>query len=163
VICRNYYKCYEKTCPAIKFVQRADTEPDQFDITYKGKHTCGNTHSSGGQPPAQHGQVQNVVLVVSETREETNNTSNSVHLSRHSSVRFGSSISVGRINPAQQQPQSKSTASLQKVIGIIQQAPRQEQQVDQQNTASTALSLWSAGQMNEWSNLIASWDLPDYM
>uniref|UniRef100_A0A2P2IWG1 WRKY domain-containing protein n=2 Tax=Rhizophora mucronata TaxID=61149 RepID=A0A2P2IWG1_RHIMU len=41
---RGYYRCthrYSKGCSAMKQVQKSDEDPTIFDITYRGRHTCG--------------------------------------------------------------------------------------------------------------------------
>eukprot|EP00250_Pteridium_aquilinum_P009060 c18415_g1_i1 orf=14-949(-) len=43
---RSYYKCFHQrdlNCPALKQVQQCDVNDSDFNITYIGEHTCGNT------------------------------------------------------------------------------------------------------------------------
>ncbi|EFJ21694.1 hypothetical protein SELMODRAFT_29702, partial [Selaginella moellendorffii] len=40
---KSYYRCTHKResgCQAIKYVQRSDSNPSSFQITYRGEHTC---------------------------------------------------------------------------------------------------------------------------
>ncbi|XP_002965010.2 probable WRKY transcription factor 41 [Selaginella moellendorffii] len=46
---KSYYRCTHKResgCPAIKYVQRSDSNPSSFQITYRGEHTCNMLRSS---------------------------------------------------------------------------------------------------------------------
>ncbi|MFS8003850.1 putative transcription factor WRKY family [Helianthus anomalus] len=49
---RSYYRCSyrnSQNCFATKQVQRKDEDPTEFEIAYKGKHTC--NHSASPSPP----------------------------------------------------------------------------------------------------------------
>ncbi|KAM0046009.1 putative transcription factor WRKY family [Helianthus debilis subsp. tardiflorus] len=49
---RSYYRCSyrnSQNCFATKQVQRKDEDPTEFEIAYKGKHTC--NHSTSPSPP----------------------------------------------------------------------------------------------------------------
>lgn len=46
---RAYYRCtfrLSQGCPATKHVQRSEDDPNFFDVTYRGKHTCSHASSS---------------------------------------------------------------------------------------------------------------------
>lgn len=50
---RGYYRCTHRNvqgCLATKQVQRSDEDPNVFEITYRGKHTC--AQSSNAVPPS---------------------------------------------------------------------------------------------------------------
>ncbi|KAK4716748.1 hypothetical protein R3W88_015086 [Solanum pinnatisectum] len=38
---REYYRCTRRCCGATKMVQRIETEPVTFEVTYGGSHSCG--------------------------------------------------------------------------------------------------------------------------
>lgn len=41
--CRGYYRCtyrHSRGCSATKQMQRSDDNPNVYDVTYIGKHTC---------------------------------------------------------------------------------------------------------------------------
>ncbi|PWA64575.1 DNA-binding WRKY [Artemisia annua] len=62
---RGYYRCaYRQVegCLATKQVQKVDKEPNTFDITYRGSHTCN---------PGSHQESTSLSLPVSTPRQET--------------------------------------------------------------------------------------------
>ncbi|MFS8003854.1 putative transcription factor WRKY family [Helianthus anomalus] len=51
---RSYYRCSYRNaqkCFATKYVQRTDEDPAEFEIVYKGKHTCNHASQSASPPP----------------------------------------------------------------------------------------------------------------
>ncbi|KAF8027712.1 hypothetical protein BT93_E0587 [Corymbia citriodora subsp. variegata] len=58
---RSYYRCtYRNTqnCWATKQVQRSDEDPTVFEITYRGRHTCGNNGPSVPPPVSPEKQEE---------------------------------------------------------------------------------------------------------
>ncbi|KAJ0555703.1 putative transcription factor WRKY family [Helianthus annuus] len=57
---RSYYRCSYRNaqkCFATKYVQRTDEDPAEFEIVYKGKHTCNHASQSASPPlpsPEKH-------------------------------------------------------------------------------------------------------------
>ncbi|KAL3645738.1 WRKY transcription [Castilleja foliolosa] len=52
---RSYYRCTYRlvqNCWATKQVQRSDEDPNVFDITFKGTHTCTRSTKAGPPPPS---------------------------------------------------------------------------------------------------------------
>ncbi|CAI9091891.1 OLC1v1026999C1 [Oldenlandia corymbosa var. corymbosa] len=51
---RSYFRCTHQKlykCPAKKQVQRLDTDPNTFEITYRGDHTCHLSSTAPSVPP----------------------------------------------------------------------------------------------------------------
>lgn len=60
-ICRSYYRCtfrISQNCWATKQVQRSDEDPNVFEITYRGKHTCSHATNLVPAPPSPEKQEQ---------------------------------------------------------------------------------------------------------
>ncbi|KAJ4904337.1 putative WRKY transcription factor 46 [Raphanus sativus] len=46
---RGYYRCthqFTQNCLALKHIQKSDTDPSIFEVTYAGDHTCNNNSAS---------------------------------------------------------------------------------------------------------------------
>lgn len=50
---RGYYKCSMKDCRAKKMVQQTDKNPNVFEVTYVGSHTCTSTSRRRIRPRAR--------------------------------------------------------------------------------------------------------------
>lgn len=54
VFCRSYFRCTHQKlyqCPAKKQVQRLDDDPNIFEVTYRGDHTCHLSSTAPSVPP----------------------------------------------------------------------------------------------------------------
>ncbi|PKI46171.1 hypothetical protein CRG98_033429 [Punica granatum] len=63
---RSYYRCTHQKlyhCPAKKQVQRLDSDPDTFQVTYRGNHTC---HMSLTAPSISPPQPSTLGMVISQ-------------------------------------------------------------------------------------------------
>lgn len=66
-ICRGYYRCTHRNvqgCLATKQVQRSDEDPNIFEITYRGRHTCT--------------QASNVPALIIEKQDQSPNKTNNI-------------------------------------------------------------------------------------
>lgn len=71
ICCRSYYRCtFRNTqyCWATKQVQRSDSDPTIFEVTYRGKHTC-----SHGIPPPEKRETMPKPTVVNYQNDLLNN------------------------------------------------------------------------------------------
>ncbi|MED6216271.1 WRKY Transcription Factor [Stylosanthes scabra] len=71
---RGYYRCTHRNvqgCMATKQVQRSDEDPNVFEITYRGSHTCTLASSSSNTNNAS-------LLASTTTPNNTNNNNNNV-------------------------------------------------------------------------------------
>ncbi|CAA0838807.1 Probable WRKY transcription factor 41 [Striga hermonthica] len=73
---RSYYRCtyrHAQNCWASKQVQRSDSDPNVFEVTYKGAHTCSN--QSAHQTQEQHSK-QTLLSFKANLRVTTDNSEN---------------------------------------------------------------------------------------
>lgn len=59
--CRSYYRCtfrITQNCWATKQVQRSDEDPNLFEITYRGRHTCSHATNLVPAPSSPEKQEQ---------------------------------------------------------------------------------------------------------
>lgn len=64
VIYRSYYRCTHRStqnCWATKQVQRSDSDPTVFEVTYRGTHTCSMAITPPPPPPPASPEKQDTV------------------------------------------------------------------------------------------------------
>ncbi|GER30291.1 mitochondrial inner membrane protein OXA1 [Striga asiatica] len=74
---RSYYRCtyrHAQNCWASKQVQRSDSDPNVFEVTYKGAHTCSN--QSAHQTQEQHNNKHTLLSFKANLRVTTENSDN---------------------------------------------------------------------------------------
>ncbi|WCJ26483.1 WRKY DNA-binding protein 30 [Euphorbia peplus] len=74
---RSYYRCtYRNTqnCWATKQVQRSDEDPNVFDITYRGSHTCSHGQQSVAPPASPEKQEQKQNMINSYPQQQSEET-----------------------------------------------------------------------------------------
>lgn len=79
MICRSYFRCTHQKlyqCPAKKQVQRLDSDPNIFAVTYRGDHIChmSSTAPSPSVPPplimSQHDITQHISASTTNTSSQ---------------------------------------------------------------------------------------------
>ena len=83
MFCRSYFRCthkYTQGCKATKQVQKLESEPRMFSITYIGNHTCNTNEVTPKIKPCIHHdeiitdseEIQSPSLMISMKEEEEN-------------------------------------------------------------------------------------------